>query len=191
MKRALRRELKKKRAELDNRALLSERITDAFLATDLYKNAEAVLLYYSTDDEVSTRKIFLHALASKKRVAFPVCLDGDGVMEFCYVNSAEDLRDDMYGIRAPKSCCEKFVNRDKAICIVPGIAFDKKGYRLGYGKGYYDRFLEKFKGISIGFCFENMLEYNLPTDEYDKKVDYLITDKTIYNFNDKEDLKYG
>jgi len=184
MKSVKRKELRQKRALLENRDYLSDLITDIFLSTKLYKKAEVLLLYYSVGSEVSTEKIFLKALADNKRVAFPVCFDKNGVMNFYYVNDITDLEDGMYGIRAPKGGCEKFINRVNSLCIVPGLAFDKKGYRLGYGKGYYDRFLETFNGISIGLCFDEMLEDALPTDNFDKKADYLITDKKIYKFTD-------
>ena len=182
MKVILRKELRNKRAALENRGLLSEKIAKEFLSTDLYKNSEVILLYYSTGSEVGTQRIFYKALKDKKKTAFPVCLDTNGEMEFYYVSDAAQLRQGMYGIMAPKCDCKEFTNCDNAVCIVPGLSFDKRGYRLGYGKGYYDRFLEKFNGVSIGLCFDAMLEESLPIDKFDKKVDYLITDKKIYKF---------
>ena len=191
MKADLRRELKQKRARLENKDNLSDLISESFLATDLYKNADVILLYYSVGSEVATHKIFSTALDDKKRVAFPVCLDKEGVMEFYYVSDPADLEEAMYGIKAPKSACVRFENCRNAICLVPGLAFDNKGYRIGYGKGYYDRFLEGFEGISVGLCFEAMLEDALPTDKFDKAVNYLISDKKIYKLYDKADLKNG
>ena len=184
MKRLKRKELRRKRELIQNREQLSSLIADTFLSTDLYKNARVLLLYFSVGSEVSTHKIFSKALVDSKRVAFPVCLDEDGVMEFYYVNDITDLEEGMYGIRAPKGGCEKFDDCKNSVCIVPGIAFDKKGYRLGYGKGYYDRFLEHFDGISVGLCFNEMLEEDLPADSFDKRADYIITDKQIYNITD-------
>lgn len=184
MKNARRKELRQKRALLENKEYLSSLIADTFLSTDLYKKAEVLLLYCSVGSEVSTDKIFSKALNDNKRVAFPLCLDNNGVMDFYYVNDISDLEEGMYGIKAPKSACEKYTKRENTLCIVPGLSFDKRGYRLGYGKGYYDRFLEKFNGISIGLCFDAMLEDALPTDKFDKKADYLVTDKKIYKFTD-------
>ncbi len=184
MKNTIRKELRQKRALLENREYLSSLIADTFLSTDLYQKAEILLLYCSVSSEVSTEKIFSKALNDNKKVAFPLCLDNNGVMEFYYVNDIADLEEGMYGIKAPKRSCEKYTNSENTLCIVPGLAFDKKGYRLGYGKGYYDRFLENFNGISAGLCFEAMLEEILPTDKFDKKTDYLITDKKIYKFTD-------
>jgi len=69
---------------------------------------------------------------------------------------------------------------EKSLCIVPGIAFGKNGERLGYGKGYYDRFLESFKGKTVGLSFEECLSENIPMEAHDRKIDYLVTDKKIY-----------
>ena len=182
MKSAKRKELKLKRSLIESREYLCRLIEESFSETYLYKNAEVILMYYSVGSEVSTQAIFEKALSDNKLTAFPVCLDSNGVMSFYYVNGADDLEEGMYGIKAPKEGCEQYGEHKNSLCIVPGLAFDKRGYRIGYGKGYYDRFLENFNGITVGFCYEEMVEDILPADEFDKKVDYLITDKKIYKF---------
>ncbi len=191
MKKAKRSELKALRDSLENKAELSSVIADRFINSDLYKNADALLLYYSVGSEVSTDKILRQALLDKKQVAFPVCVDSNGNMEFYFIEKEEDLADGMYNIKAPDKHCKKFTEAKNAVCIVPALAFDNTGNRLGYGKGYYDRFLKKFSGISVGVCFDGMLVDFLHADAHDKKVHYLITDKKIYNFTNKEDFKYG
>lgn len=183
MKKQKRSELKKQREELTGKDVLSDKIAEAFLLSELYKNSDTLLLYYSVGSEVGTKEIFHAALKDVKRVAFPVCVDGNGFMEFYYVSSEADLAEGMYGIKEPRKDCEKYDFSQGGICIVPGLSFDSQGYRLGYGRGYYDRFLSKFKGTSIGLCYEALVSESLPTDAYDKNVNYLITDKKIYNFN--------
>ena len=182
MKAIKRKELKQLRNSLENKKLLSNLIEKSFVESDFYKNSEVLLLYYSVGSEVATDGIFRKALIDKKRVAFPVCVDTNGNMQFYYINDESDLEEGMYGIKAPKNHCKKFTCAENALCIVPGLSFDKKGYRLGYGKGYYDRFLGSFEGISVGLSFECLVCDALPTDEHDKKVDCLITDKRIYKF---------
>ena len=182
MKKEKRKELKLKRDSLENREYLSSLITRSFLSTDIYINSEVLLLYSSSGSEVSTEGIFLKALEDKKKLAFPVCLNSDGLMEFYIVRDEKDLSEGMYGIKEPLSHCEKFCGGKGVVCVVPALAFDESGYRIGYGKGYYDRFLEGFKGISVGLCYDVMVEQELPTDNYDKKVNCLITDKKIYKF---------
>lgn len=191
MKNALRKELLLLRQELENKDELSLKISDSLVNFDCFLKAETILLYSSLKDEVSTEKIFKTCLEMKKTVAFPVCLDRDGTMEFFIVKSEAELERGMYNILSPKSDCKKLEPNGKCLCIVPGVAFDKRGYRLGYGKGYYDRFLDSFNAVSVGLCFDSLVRDTLPVNEYDKRVNYLITDKKIYNFNFREDSKNG
>ena len=101
-------------------------------------------------------------------------------MEF-YFSLQSELKKGMYGIYEPdRDRCEKAVFSNKSLCIVPGVAFGRNGERLGFGKGYYDRFLESFNGITVGLSFEECLSDSIPMEEHDKKIDYLITDKKIY-----------
>ena len=183
MKKQKRAELKKQREELADKELFSDKIADAFLSSDIYQNADTLLLYYSVGSEVSTSRILKIAWMDNKRVAFPVCIDNKGFMEFYYVTDEAELVDGMYGIKEPCKESEKYDFSHPGLCIVPGLSFDRNGYRIGYGKGYYDRFLSKFNGISVGLCYESLVSESLPRDAYDKKVNYLITDKKIYNFN--------
>lgn len=182
MKKEKRKELRALRDAVENRQQLSAEIARRFFDTDLYKKARILLLYYSVGSEVSTRQLCLRALADNKEVAFPVCVDGDGYMEFFFIKDENDLSQGMYGIKAPREGCRAFTNEGDALIVVPGLGFDKSGNRLGYGKGYYDRFLEGFEGLSIGLCYDALVVDALPCDAYDKKVNCLITDKKIYKF---------
>ncbi|MGN0448647.1 MAG: 5-formyltetrahydrofolate cyclo-ligase [Acutalibacteraceae bacterium] len=183
MKKELRRSYKVKRDSLENRDELSKKIADKLIKSDEYKNAHTILLYYSVLSEVSTKEIFKKALSDGKKVAFPLCLDNKGLMEFYLVTGESDLVDEMYCIKAPdKEKCLRLTSTDDTLCVVPGLAFDKSGMRLGYGKGYYDRFLSHFKGVSVGLCYESTLSEKLPQDENDEKINLLITDKKVYKF---------
>lgn len=191
MKSELRKELRKIRDDLPLKEEYSKKITVALLSNDIFINADTVLLYYSSGSEVSTIKLFEECIKERKTVAFPRCIDKNGTMDFFIVKDENDLEKGMYNIVAPKEHCEKLIPGKKALCIVPGISFDKKGYRLGYGKGYYDRYLSRFELTSIGLCYDGLLSEALPADVYDKKVDYLITDKKIYKIYSKEDFENG
>jgi 5-formyltetrahydrofolate cyclo-ligase len=85
-----------------------------------------------------------------------------------------DLEDGAYGIKEPKGNCELFSGREKSLCILPALAFDRAGYRLGYGGGYYDRFLFRFNLTTVGLVYEEFLFDELPKDEHDKKASILI-----------------
>lgn len=184
-KKTLRRKYSEIRALVSDTDAKSDAIFNYLVGADFYIGADTVLLYWSTSSEVITHKMIDKALTDGKRVALPKCIDKQGNMLFYYIKSADDLRDGMYGIREPVTddLADKFKTND--ICLVPGLSFDKDGYRLGYGKGYYDRFLQSFPGVSAGLCYEGCLSESLATDQYDKKVNYIITDKTIYKIKEE------
>lgn len=162
-------------------------ISEKVLNCDLLKNADSVFCYCSVKDEVDTSQIISALIKRKIKVALPVCLDSNGTMCFYYIDSLSELKTGFFSVREPDSeKCEKAIPSENTLCLVPALSFDKKGYRLGYGKGYYDRFLKNFNGKSLGLCRENCLCDNLPKGEYDKSVDYVITEN-IYKFNSKEE----
>ncbi|MBQ8503765.1 MAG: 5-formyltetrahydrofolate cyclo-ligase [Clostridia bacterium] len=176
------------RNNTENRAELQKRICRLFTESDMYKECTSVFLYSAVNSEVNIDAVFRKALSDGKKVAFPLCIDSEGSMEFYFTESPEDMITGMYGIKEPvKELCKKADYDENTVCLVPGLGFDKKGGRLGYGKGYYDRFLSEFCGESVGICFESCLSDSLSLDKHDVKVNYLITDKKIYIFKMEEE----
>ena len=180
-KKKLRDKYKEIRSSVNNADVLSNDICRSIVESDFYKNADQVLVYWPTGSEVDTRIIVDRALSDNKRVALPKCSDRNGNMRFYYIGSTQNLSEGMFGIMEPDQSQEATEFTEYTLCIVPALSFDKDGYRLGYGKGYYDRFLIKFGGISAGICYDACLSDILPRNEFDVKVDYLITDKKIYD----------
>lgn len=179
-KKSLRAVYKSIRADIVGRDIKNRSITESVLNSTWYKKADKVFAYWSVGSEVDTRKIIEDALSCGKRVALPKCSDSQGNMKFYYIDSLSDLTEGMYGISEPSGdvCADDYTA--DSLCLVPALCFDVDGYRLGYGKGYYDRFLSRFKGISIGLAYEECLTDFLPRDKYDKRADYIITNiKTI------------
>ena len=119
------------------------------------------------------------AFESGKNVAFPISLTDSFTLDFRRVTSLDELNVGAYGIREPLKDAKKAVFTKNSLCVVPALSFDQKGFRLGYGKGYYDRFLSAFPGKSAGLCFEDFLCDSLPTDSKDIAVDILITNKGV------------
>ncbi len=158
------------------------KIYTLFKESDAYNIADTIFVYYSVRTEVDTLKIISTALGEEKRVALPKCTDRDGNMEFYYIKNLKDsLTDGIFSLTEPDvSGCKRASHGENSLCIVPGVAFDKKGFRLGYGGGYYDRYLSNFKGRTVGLCYEECLCDELPRDTYDIKVDMIITDNKIY-----------
>ena len=158
----------------------SQSIYELMVSSDFYKDAKTVLLYWSVDSEVCTHRMIDKALSDGKKVALPKCVDSDGNMVFYCIGSTDELVDGMYGIKEPPVDSDYDMNSSNSVCVVPALCFSNDGFRLGYGKGYYDRFLEKFNGISVGLCYDECLTESLPVGIYDKKVNYIITNKRIY-----------
>lgn len=159
------------------------KICERVASLSSYRYADVVMLYYPTGSEIDTSLIFEDAKKKGKKTAYPLCIS-DGVMEYRLVESADDFAKGAFGIMEPKADTSVFVKDDRTnvICIVPALVFDKRGYRLGYGKGYYDRYLENMKGTKIGLCYSSLVAEKVPTGRYDLKVDTLITEKGVMSF---------
>lgn len=180
VKSELRKELKLKRKAVQSREYKDSQIVQSLLSLDCLKKAETILFYASMEDEISTDSAIELALNSGKRVALPVCIDNNGLMRFYYISSLDDTKIGSFNVREPvQDKSNEVVDYSSSICVVPAIAFDKNGFRLGYGKGYYDRFLENYGFISVGLCYNELVQNSLPIDKFDLPVDILITDKNI------------
>ena len=163
------------------RTVLDDCITQKLLATPEYAEATTVLTYVSVLSEVSTRMFIEHALREGKTVAVPRCLTGHR-LEFVAITSLDQL------VLAPFSLLEpardlSALTEDQmsnTICIVPAIFVDTKGYRLGYGAGFYDRFLSTYSGKKICLAYQqNLSKTELPHTEFDVAVDMVITESDI------------
>ena len=113
-------------------------------------------------------------------------------MRFFKVNSINELENKgMFGIKEPSEYAEEYVpEHTAALCLVPGLCFDKRGFRIGYGKGYYDRFLSKFKGISAGLVYSGCISAEPIAFEkrYDKSVDIIFSEKGVDIIAGKEKI---
>lgn len=155
-------------------------ISDNILNSPYFKNANQVLVFASTSSEFNTAHIIEKCRNMNKNVYYPKCLDKKGGMKFFLVGNDDDLKCGMYGIYEPKAHCTEYTFRSDDIVIVPALSVDKNFYRIGYGKGYYDRFLKEFQGKSICPCYEEMRTDKLPTDEFDIAVDFVATETGFY-----------
>lgn len=148
----LRRRAKEYRKSLlpEEKARRDKFVTDNLFALDEFKNAKTVLCYVSSSREVDTSCIIKQAVLSGKIVAVPRCVDAFGHMEFCRIDSVFDLEPGAFGIMEPNPSCEIMTAFDNGICIVPALVFSEDGYRVGFGKGYYDRFYSRFQAQKSG-----------------------------------------
>lgn len=163
------------------RTVLDDRITQKLLALSEYADAATVLTYVSVSSEVSTRKLIECALRDGKTIAVPRCLS-EHRLEFVQITSLDQLVPAAFNLLEPakelSALTEDYM--DASICIVPTLLVDTKGYRLGYGAGFYDRFLSTYSGKKICLSYQqNLSKTTLPHTEFDVAVDIVITESGV------------
>ncbi len=145
-----------------------------------YRVSRQILVYVSTPIEVDTHRIIEQALADGKRVAVPRCVPGTRNMEFYYIRSLNDLQPGTFGVLEPQADEQQLVtDYAHSMCLIPAFSYDFTGYRLGYGKGYYDRFLADYTGHMIGICYSSCVRRYLPHGRFDRPAQLLVTEKYI------------
>ena len=148
----------------------------------IFKESSFVLSYVSVNIEVDTINLIKHCFKKKKKVFVPVCLKMIGDINFYYLNSLEQLHFSTFSLLEPvpnEKNLFKNLSFKRTICVVPGFVFDVFGNRIGYGKGFYDRFLKKFDGVKIGLCYDFNLERRILNSSFDVSVDFVLTENKI------------
>jgi 5-formyltetrahydrofolate cyclo-ligase len=153
------------------------------ISTKEFRNSRSIGIYYPIRSEVKTFEIIRHSLATKKTIGLPRIIDSKRIAFYKIMEkSLEEIKftKGKYGIL--ENAISDSIVEEMDLLIIPGIAFDLQGNRIGYGKGYYDRFLSSRKATyNIGLAFENQIIKKIPNTEYDIPVDLLFTEKrTIY-----------
>lgn len=149
-----------------------------------YQRNDVLLVYVSTAIEVDTHRIIRQALSDDKIVAVPRCVPGTRNMEFYRIHALEDLKPGAFGVLEPEQEPHNLMPEDTVgLCLVPAFSYDWSGFRLGYGKGYYDRFLSNFQGNMVGLCYSNCVQRSLPHGRYDRPVELLVTEKYLRRTN--------
>lgn len=162
------------------RCELSRTAQHKLVTSLLFNKATCIALYSPTRGEVETELLFTAARKAQKRVCYPR-VEGER-MQFVEVNDLASLSRGAFGLLEPQDGSGVPV-ADLDLMIVPGVAFDRTGHRLGYGKGFYDRELHSvgFSGVLIGLCFKFQLLDRLPTESHDVPVDCLVTEQGLFS----------
>jgi 5-formyltetrahydrofolate cyclo-ligase len=166
----------------EQKDIYDKKIFDRLISSITYRHSTDILLYASINGEVNIWPIFEAALKDGKKVAFPCCND-DNTMTFRYVTDRSQMSERTFGILEPDPSCEACCTSNFSLLIVPGLVFDKNGYRIGYGKGFYDRYLSSFDGVSIGLVYSRLLLAEVPKGRFDRHVDVIISEKGVYAVN--------
>lgn len=170
---------RRKNMEPELKLQLDKAIADNVRRLKEYRPAKTLLIYMSTPIEVDTVQIIKNAWADGKRVAVPRCIPDSRDMEFHYIDSLDYLSPGTFSVLEPSPELPVVTDFSGCLMIVPGMQFDMKGYRIGYGKGYYDRYMVRFTGISAGVCYSNELKPFMYHGRFDRQVDIVVTDKRI------------
>ncbi|MFQ5969243.1 MAG: 5-formyltetrahydrofolate cyclo-ligase [Nitrososphaerales archaeon] len=178
-KKALRETMLKTRDSFSKKILdkMSEMIQDRVLNMNEFVGAKTVAAYCSIGSEVKTSKILTMVLQMKKKLALPKVNDDTEIVLVAVQNLQNELEVGNYNIMEPKNHCVKINKID--LVLVPGIAWDEHGHRLGYSKGYYDRYLAGQQTTSVGLAYDFQLLEDIPHGKNDFRVNLIVTEKRI------------
>lgn len=154
----------------------SRRIVQLILSLPEFREAKNVLLYCPVKGEPDLTPLFSEVLGRGSRLALPKVVGEE--LELIYVKEPLCLERGPYGIPEP-SAGEKAKPEDMDFVAVPGVAFDREGYRLGFGKGYYDRLLKRVRAFKVGVAYSFQVLDRVPREEWDERVDLIVTEKGI------------
>ena len=174
------------RNKQENKDELSRAIVDRFLALPEYAAAQTVMFYIDVRAEVRTRHSLPDALRSGKKIVVPWCNEL-GELELFHLESMEELSIGMYRILEPRPelrtlPAKQVTPQELDLVMVPGVAFDRTGARMGHGKGYYDKLLRHARPDAplVALAFECQLFPEIPTAPHDIFMDKIITEKAVY-----------
>ncbi|MFH1413325.1 MAG: 5-formyltetrahydrofolate cyclo-ligase [Candidatus Omnitrophota bacterium] len=167
--------LKLKKQKEENRKRKSDKIKEKLFKIVDFKSAKRVMFYIALDGEVNTEDMIKEAIKLGKVVSIPICRKNRITMRPCRLECTTKLKKGLYGVSEP--AVKKYIPSDElGLVVVPGVAFDKKGNRLGRGKGYYDRFLRKLPPYisTIGLAFDFQILPSLPVTAGDVSVNRVL-----------------
>lgn len=153
----------------------SRQICDSLLHSDWYEEADEIFAYYPLGKEADCRPFLKKALNDGKRIAFPRVKE-DFQMDFFYITDWSQLQEGHFHVMEPSIECELALPESQPV-LVPGSVFDRQGNRCGYGKGYYDRFFEKYPSLMRNaICYTNQLEMSIPAQPHDIPMHRIYTE---------------
>ena len=177
-KKELRSFCRAKRLSIKNKEEKSAEIVSRIVKLPAVKNADSLFVFYPLEGEINLLPLMDFAKEKGKKIAFPLCTDKVGSMRFCEIRSLDELESGYFGLREPKRDAPEILPKN-AVIFLPALAVDKSGYRLGYGKGYYDRYLAKhaaLKPYTVGVIYKDLTFDELPHDEHDIPCDTVISE---------------
>jgi len=151
---------------------LSEKIHENLKKISSYTNSQNIACYFPIGSEVNTHDIMLNMLKQGKNLLLPRVVDNN--IQFYIVSNLEKLERGSFEIMEPKDSCEKVKKID--CVLIPTVGVSKLGVRLGYGHGYYDRFLSSTDAVKISLTYSKQIVKSIPSDSHDIKIDWIVTE---------------
>ncbi len=177
LKKTLRKSLIARRNDILDKDILSKEICERLVGLEEYKNAKNILCYASFTGEVDTKELLDRILKDGKNLFLPRCDVKNHTMQAIEVNALSTLKKGAYGIAEPSG--EGTAPEKLDLVIVPLVGFDRKKARLGYGGGYYDRFLPETNAVRIAIAFSNQEVSEIPIEKTDALLDIVVTEKEV------------
>ncbi len=180
---------KRKSLPTPKRQALSEKALSNLIHTNWYTKSTLVFTFINFKEEINTILLIKQMFKDKKRVCVPIVNRKEKFMEAIEIFNIEDLQIGYFGILEPTYKKERIINkRNIDLCITPGLVYDEQGFRIGYGGGFYDKFLSGTdqNPILIGYGFDFQLVKNVPHEGHDIPLDGIVTDKRIHQVNQKK-----
>ncbi|MBP5678404.1 MAG: 5-formyltetrahydrofolate cyclo-ligase [Bacilli bacterium] len=174
MKEEIRKEAMLMRKRIPHKQEKSEKIFQKIIQQERYQKAKGIALYKSLENEVSTDLLIDYSLSVGKRVYLPRVEDDH--LSFYQIDSSTVYEKSSFSIEEPVPNENIMKENDVDFIIVPGVLFDSLNHRMGYGGGYYDRFLQNKKIYKIGVCFQEQQKEFIPVTKYDVMMDEVVTD---------------
>lgn len=164
---------------------LSKQIANGLFDTDEWKNAEIIGITISRGKEIDTSYIIRKAWEVGKQIAIPKCLPKTKGMDFRIFSDYKELEIVYYGLQEPKvEETNSVLPNQIDLLIVPGLIYDERGYRIGFGGGYFDRYLSTYPNETITLAFDLQVVKEIPNEAFDLPVQKIITDKKVIQTND-------
>lgn len=158
----------------------SARIASKFFSLDEVNGAERIGLYAAFCNEVATEPIFLKAHALRKEIYFPAVHRETNQIQMFRVRHWSELKKGYCGILEPAARRHPLKNIDYLnVVVVPGVAFDRRGSRIGFGQGFYDRWLKDYHGTKVALAYDFQVVASLPVTPKDQRLDIIVTEERI------------
>lgn len=179
-KAALRKEIRQKRAQIPaaSAACSSRQIISQVISLPEYQSARAVFCFVGTPREIDTKPLLRHLIDRGLKPVVPLCTE-PGIMEARQISSFDDLVPGMMGILEPRETCPVVKPGEIEFAVIPCLTCDSRGYRLGQGGGYYDRYLAVRNFPAAVICRDVLMAAQVPTEAFDQAADIVVTEKNI------------